>query len=327
MNKIIFRADAGQDIGYGHFIRSLALADLLKDNFDISFATVNPTEYQIAEMAKTCWSIRLCKETHLDDFLSMLKGDEIVVLDNYFFTTDYQRTIKSKGCTLVCVDPLHDKHFVADLIIVQGNVSASLYSVESYTRFCLGYDWLLLRQPFIEASEKNIHRKYSPLFHKIVVGFGGSDMYNLTEKTLQVLIRQECIRTVDVIAGDASQKIDRFTSSKEIHFHRNISASQIAQLFSSCDLAILPASTICIEALACRSRIAAGFYVNNQTEFYQYAYRANIIYGMGDFLQKSYIFKLEKLFNATSLPVLNPFSTRLNDLKERYIYVFKTLTL
>ena len=27
----------------------------------------------------------------------VLQGDEIVVLDNYFFTTDYQRAIKAKG--------------------------------------------------------------------------------------------------------------------------------------------------------------------------------------------------------------------------------------
>ncbi|MDR2409286.1 MAG: UDP-2,4-diacetamido-2,4,6-trideoxy-beta-L-altropyranose hydrolase, partial [Bacteroidales bacterium] len=325
MNKIIFRADAGREIGYGHFIRSLALADLLKDDFDISFATVNPTEYQTAEMAKVCRSIKLSEDTHLGDFLSLLEGDEIVVLDNYFFTTDYQRAIKTKGCTLVYIDPLHDKHFVADLIIVQGNVSTSLYSTESYTRFCLGYDWLLLRQPFIEAFEKKRHRKYSNLFHKIVIGFGGADIYNLTEKTLQVLLNQECIRTIDVIAGDASQKIDYLTSSKEIHFYRNISASQIAQLFSSCDLAILPASTICLEALVCKTRVAAGFYVDNQAEFYQHAHKANIIYGIGNFLQELYLFKLEQLFAIASLPVLSPFSAQLSDLKERYISVFKTL--
>ena len=32
--KIYFRADAGVDIGYGHFTRTLALADMLKDDFE-----------------------------------------------------------------------------------------------------------------------------------------------------------------------------------------------------------------------------------------------------------------------------------------------------
>ena len=34
MQKIYFRADASATIGYGHFIRTLALADMLKDDFD-----------------------------------------------------------------------------------------------------------------------------------------------------------------------------------------------------------------------------------------------------------------------------------------------------
>ena len=35
--RIYFRADAGREIGYGHFIRTLALADMLKDDFDCVF--------------------------------------------------------------------------------------------------------------------------------------------------------------------------------------------------------------------------------------------------------------------------------------------------
>jgi UDP-2,4-diacetamido-2,4,6-trideoxy-beta-L-altropyranose hydrolase len=323
IKKIIFRADAGQNIGYGHFIRSLALADMLKDDFDVLFATVNPTDYQKNELSNICSCISLDQSTHFEDFLSMLQGDEIVVLDNYFFTTDYQRAVKEKGCKLVCIGGMHDKHYVADLIIAHSKVSKFLYSIEPYTRFCLGYDWLLLRKPFMEAYKKNIHRDYSPSFQRIVVGFGGADMYNLTEKTLQILISQECIRTIDVIAGDASQ-VREVISAKELHFHRNISAFQIAQLFSSCDLAILPTSTICLEALVCKTRIAGGFYVDNQEEFYQYLDKANIIYGMGNFLRESYTDKLEQLF--TGLPIaLNPFPIHLNDLKERYIHVFETL--
>ena len=37
MQKIYFRADASATIGYGHFIRTLALADMLKDDFDCTF--------------------------------------------------------------------------------------------------------------------------------------------------------------------------------------------------------------------------------------------------------------------------------------------------
>ena len=49
MQKIYFRADAGAEIGYGHFIRTLALADMLKDDFSCVFVTQAPTIYQKSE--------------------------------------------------------------------------------------------------------------------------------------------------------------------------------------------------------------------------------------------------------------------------------------
>lgn len=50
LKKNYFRADAGAAIGYGHFVRTLALADMLKADFACTFFTCHPTAYQIGEM-------------------------------------------------------------------------------------------------------------------------------------------------------------------------------------------------------------------------------------------------------------------------------------
>ena len=82
--KIFFRADAAAHIGYGHFVRSLALADMLKDDFDCTFFTMSPTRYQQEEVAKVCKLVSLpSDDSRFDIFLGMISGDEIVVLDNY----------------------------------------------------------------------------------------------------------------------------------------------------------------------------------------------------------------------------------------------------
>ena len=91
--KICFRADAGVQTGYGHFIRTLALADMLKDDFDCVFYTVDPSPYQLQELQKVCPCVTLKAETRLEDFLDCLEGTETVVLDNYFYTSDYQQAI------------------------------------------------------------------------------------------------------------------------------------------------------------------------------------------------------------------------------------------
>ena len=129
--KIYFRADAGPEIGYGHYIRSLALADMLKQDFDCTMFTQAPTDYQLREIEHVCPIVALSDtDAKFDEFLDYLHGDEIVVLDNYFFATDYQRQIKAKGCQLVCIDDMHDKHYVANVVINHGCTDESLFDVE-----------------------------------------------------------------------------------------------------------------------------------------------------------------------------------------------------
>ena len=322
--KIIFRTDAGANIGYGHFIRSLALANMLKNDFDISFATVDPTEYQKEQILCIGTLYSLNKDTHFEDFIEYLQGNEIVVLDNYFFTTDYQKTIKNKGTKLVCIDDMHDKHYVADLIINQGITSKNIFSVEQYTQFCLGIDWLLLRPPFIDAYKKHKNKENIQSINNIVVGFGGADLYNLTKRTIHVLTEIKNIRSIDVIIGDMFQRKE-IPSSEKVKLHQNISAEEIAYLFSNCDLAILPTSTICLEALSCNARIATGFYVDNQECFYHYLEKEKIAHCLGNFLSPSYEEKLKTLLTSEALPKLNPFPANLSDLKERYINIFKKI--
>ena len=92
--KIFFRADAGAQIGYGHFIRTLALADMLRNDFDCTFFTQSPSEYQQREIEKVCSLVCLpSDDSKFEKFLDYLTGKEIVVLDNYFYTSKYQKQI------------------------------------------------------------------------------------------------------------------------------------------------------------------------------------------------------------------------------------------
>ena len=141
-SKIFFRADASADIGYGHFVRTLALADMLKENFDCTYFTSNPTDFMSQEMEKECPYVALNEESKLNDFLQQLTGEETVVLDNYFYTPEYQLHIKEKGCRLVCIDDMHDRHYYADIVINHATgLNRSDYDLEPYTQLCTGLNW------------------------------------------------------------------------------------------------------------------------------------------------------------------------------------------
>lgn len=147
--RIYFRADASATIGYGHFVRTLALADMLKDDFECTFFTTSPSAYQIGEVEKVCAFVTLNEDSKFENFLNLLAGDEIVVLDNYFFTTQYMQQIKDKGCKLVFIDNMHNRHYVSDVVINHVLTDESLFSHEPYTRLCLGMRYALLRKPFL----------------------------------------------------------------------------------------------------------------------------------------------------------------------------------
>ena len=259
--KIYFRADAGPNIGYGHYIRSLALADMLKQDFECTMFTQMPTDYQLRECEAVCPIVALPEDnSKFDKFLEYLHGDEIVVLDNYFFTTDYQQAIKAKGCKLVCIDDMHDKHYVADVVINHGCTDKTLFDIESYTRLCLGLDYALLRRPFRNPVQ---HGRVPSSY---AICFGGADAYNLTCEYAKELSKRDC--KIFAVVGDGFQYEDTLKTLPNVETRKRLSADEMASLFSSVENVICSASTTCYEALACGARVYAGWYVENQKEIY-----------------------------------------------------------
>lgn len=320
--KIYFRADAGADIGYGHFIRSLALADMLNKDFICKFFTQTPSSYQIREAKNVCPLVHLpSDERKLDAFIEYLEGDEIVVLDNYFFSSSYQKRIKDKGCKLVYIDDMHDKHFYADLIINQGlGYSASDYSCEAYTRFAFGLKYLLLRKPFIEASKKvKTYNRVDGL--RVLIAFGGSDFLDLTSKVLETIVPNESIKYVHVVVGD-SYRYDKKNYSSKVKLLKNLSASELVLLFQSVDCAILPASTMLNEALACGTRIIGGYYVDNQEHDYYMFLQKGFISGVDDYTDAGSMDRILFHLNDTAKKMESIIT---NDIPMRFINLFKTL--
>lgn len=274
--KIYFRADAGVQIGYGHFIRSLALADMLKDDFECTFFTTSPSVYQIGEMEKVCSFVTLKEDTKFDDFLNLLKGDEIVVLDNYFFTTQYMQQIKDKGCKLVCVDDMHNRHYVSDAIINHVLTDESLFSHEPYTRLCLGMRYALLRKPFL--THNNINKEKGHWF----VSFGGTDFDNMTAKYVGYLDADSTVKSITVVLGDVYKHRESLDGFRKIEIKNNLTALQMQQEMARAEYAILPSSSVCIEAISCQCKIASGYFVDNQQDFALLLADSHLVYPLGN---------------------------------------------
>lgn len=275
--KIYFRADAGAGIGYGHFIRSLALADMLKSDFDCVMFTQESTPYQISEAGKVCQLVSLpADESKFEKFLSYLTGDEIVVLDNYFYTTEYQQQIKNKGCKLVCIDDMHDKHFVADVVINHGIVSKESYDVESYTRVYTSPKYALLRKPFL--TKQPIAKREESW----VVTIGGLDEPNITTMAVRQL-QAIGISDITAIVGDGF-KHRAVLETTGVKILSQLTAQQMAETLAQTENVLCCASTVCYEALSQGCHVYAGWYVDNQVEIYNLLAKSNYIEPLGNLL-------------------------------------------
>lgn len=326
---VILRADAGKTIGYGHFIRSLALAEYLNGVFKCVFCTynplgTNPTQYQLREIDKVCQYRQIeadSIENYNQRFIDSLEGNEIVVLDNYYFRTDYQRKIREKGCRLVCIDDVHDRHMVADLLITGSPLERTSFSIEPYTHFCGGLKYSILRKDFLNVE---ISRKQSsPMPEKIVIAIGGADPYSLTNTIINILQKIDDNLELSVIAGDAVEIKTEY--NPRITIHRRLSAKKIVDLFKWADLGIFPASTICIEALACQLPVAAGWYVDNQKEFYDYGVANSLFAPLGSFMVCETILeeRLRSVLNASHHKTAPKIDFQQG--KEEIIEIFKNL--
>ncbi len=286
--KIIFRADGDEQIGMGHFTRTLALAEMLCEDYICAFATQKPSNYQITEIEKVCnsWIDLPVDNAHFDYFLEQLKGDEIVVLDNYYFDTDYQRSIKAKGCKLVCIDDKHHQYYACDLIINHTPlVSREDYSALNETNYALGLEYALLRKPFLQASldKRSIDIEKKVFF----ICFGGTDYYNISLKILKVLDKYPTLGAVHVVTGVAHSKqkqIDQFCGNRvNFNHYHSLSAEEMVRVMKRCNIAIVPGSSILLEVLSVGLYPIIGYFVDNQKKSVKNFSKLNIAVSIGDF--------------------------------------------
>jgi len=268
--KVYFRADGNTQTGLGHLYRSCALAQMIKDEFECVFVTRFVTEHLRTEIGSAASQLIVLDESdrHFDEFLDLLTGDEIVVLDNYFFDASYQKKIKDKGAKLVCVDDRKSITYYCDVIInhVIG-ISAEDLSALPYTKFCLGTDFALLRPAFIESMK---HAYPMPEDKTILIAMGGTDYNNHSLAVAELLLSGSDFDVV-VLIGDAYLHASSLEELKteypgRINVYRNLDENKIIALLKQSSIVICPPSSFSYEVCAVGRPLIVGSFAPGQME-------------------------------------------------------------
>ncbi|WP_243388199.1 UDP-2,4-diacetamido-2,4,6-trideoxy-beta-L-altropyranose hydrolase [Bacillus kexueae] len=273
--KIVFRVDASLQIGTGHVMRCLTLAEELRVlGHEIIFISrklegnlchfvsergfkifclpsqqnkANNCNSKHAHWLETSWEIDAKQtieiiEKHIGYF-------DWLIIDHYAIDYKWESLLKNYCQRMMVIDDLADRKHFCDILLDQ-NYYLNFQNryqklIRSGCKLLLGPKYSLLRNEFIELR-KEIRFKEVKNITNILVFFGGSDPTNETLKTLYALNALESNKlNIDVVVGASNPNIDKIkeycNKYSNINFHSAI--NYMAKLMKQADLAICAGGT------------------------------------------------------------------------------------
>ena len=175
--RIVFRVAGGKEVGMGHIYRCLTLAHEITDH-EIYFVCDEKNHVAVNKIAGSDYKVETAKKTGIPEKIISLKPDLVI---NDILNTDkgYVLKLKSEGIKVVNFEDLGLGASFADLTInelyedprIEGN------NIKWGNRF------LFLRDEFTHARPNKFRGKVNSL----LITFGGTDVNNLTLKTLDAI--------------------------------------------------------------------------------------------------------------------------------------------
>ncbi|MGD0623536.1 MAG: UDP-2,4-diacetamido-2,4,6-trideoxy-beta-L-altropyranose hydrolase [Thermodesulfobacteriota bacterium] len=256
MNAILLiRADANLQIGTGHVMRCLALAQAWQDaGGQVVFAIAAESPSLEARLQTEGIEV-----THLsappgsiDDAIQTMnlgreRSVDWILLDGYHFGTGYQRMVSSGPRLLVFDDYGHAEHYYADVVLNQNlYANENFYTNrEPHTRLLLGTRYVLLRREF--SKWRGWRREIPEVARKVLVTLGGSDPDNVTFHVIQALqgVKLDDLEVVVAVGGNNPNDEDLQSairgSRSSIRMEKNV--TNMPEVMAWADMAVSAAGS------------------------------------------------------------------------------------
>ncbi len=191
--RLLIRADASFELGIGHVMRCLALAQAWRDlGGDAWFVSSSIPETVREHLRTEGLEVLPAGEiggtaSLVAQAVSMRVGH--IVLDGRQFDSDWQREIKEAGLRLMVVDDYGQAApYYADCVLNPDPVSQVMYAKRApYTRLLLGSKYALLRREFTRSGPRA--RKAGEGSSRVLITMGGTDPQDMTLTVMRAIGR------------------------------------------------------------------------------------------------------------------------------------------
>jgi UDP-2,4-diacetamido-2,4,6-trideoxy-beta-L-altropyranose hydrolase len=214
--RIAFRTDASVEIGTGHVMRSLTLADALRERGARCTFICRPhrghlldmiaqrghhavalpndgtaTHHMPADPVHAAW-LGTDWQTDAQQTREALGGESVdwLVVDHYALDHRWEQALRPHCQNLMVIDDLADRPHDCDLLLDQNlGRSAQDYDglLKPQTATYIGPRYALLRPEFAQLRSQSLARRTQPQLKHLLITMGGVDKDNATGQVLKAL--------------------------------------------------------------------------------------------------------------------------------------------
>lgn len=271
IRKVVFRADASLEIGAGHVMRCLTLADALRQRgVECHFLCREHPGHLVEWVRQKGYRVHVLPRgpagpveddgvahcawlggSQLDDVqacravLAELRPDWLIV-DHYALDSRWERELKSCCGKLLVIDDLADRSHACDMLLDQ-----TLGRDETHYRpwvpgHCVvlcGVKYALLRPEFAALRAASLKRRSVPRLLEVLVTMGGVDKGNATGQVLEALrfCRLPARSRITVVLGASAPWLSEVRSlAQGMPWDTRVLAgvSNMGELMADSDLAV-----------------------------------------------------------------------------------------
>ena len=268
--RVSFRADASLQIGTGHVMRCLTLAEALRQRghacrfvcrdfpgnlgpkiseagFDLAMLPAPEAGFQPAadEPVHAAWA---GVPWHVDaaQTLAANEGSDWLIIDHYAFDARWEAAARQPETKLAVIDDLADRPHIANLLIDQnlGRLAVDYDGlVPPHCNRLIGPAYVLMRPEFARLRSASLARRKEARVDHILVTMGGIDNEDATSLVLDALRLSQLpsrYRITVVMGRNAPwlEKVGRAAASMPYPTDVLVDVTDMAALMASADLAV-----------------------------------------------------------------------------------------
>ena len=289
--RVLFRVDASLEIGSGHVVRCLTLAQALhKLGMTCEFVCRQHVGHLIENIAQQGFVVHALPKGRQGTWLGATWQEDVrqtlesvgsqrydwLIVDHYGLDADWEKSLRCVAKKLLAIDDLANRTHDADLVWDQ-NLGRELSDYVPWVRpSCevhVGAMCALLRPDFFMLRAASRDRRSRKSILRLMVAMGGVDKDNVTEKVLKSLQKMPDVLPsackISVVMGHHApwlQSVRAVSQSMPWKTEVCVGVTNMAELMTQADLAIAAVGTSAWERCCLGLPTLAVILADNQQE-------------------------------------------------------------